>query len=322
MAVPGHDQRDFAFAKAFDLPVRAVVEPPASWLAEQSVDRAAFLADPAALDEVYAGDGQGVHSSNPEFSLDGRPTTEAKREIIAWLESRGIGKARVQYKLRDWLFSRQRYWGEPFPIVCTRIDGEHNVPSAIDEESTIPVELPVADRAGLTSGPRGRQSRPRPPTIRTRRRARRWPVRAIELKYGSATAEFDGESYKRELNTMPQWAGSCWYYLRYHRPQNQRAFRRAPDAERYWMTEARTAAASISTSAVSSMRCCISSTPASGTRCCSTWATSRDAEPFGRLFNQGYIQAYAYPGRARHLRARRPTRSKRDGGYRYRGTSR
>ncbi len=191
MAVPGHDSRDFAFAKTFGLPIRRVVAP--------SVDQA-----DAPLDEAFEALGVAVQSSNSGVSLNGLPTPEAKALISDWLEARGLGRRTVNYKLRDWLFSRQRYWGEPFPILLDENDRAIAVP-----ESELPVRLPELE----DFRPSGR---PEPPLAK----ATDW------VKYS--------DKYNRETNTMPQWAGSCWYYLRYLDPKNaERPW--APEKERYWM---------------------------------------------------------------------------------------
>jgi leucyl-tRNA synthetase len=191
MAVPGHDERDFEFAKAFDLPIVRVVAPTA---AEAR----------AGLEAPEPAPGVAVNSSNGEVSLDGKPTPEAKAAITAWLESKGLGRKTVNYKLRDWLFSRQRYWGEPFPIVLDENDRAHALP-----ESELPVLLPDLD----DFRPSGR---PEPPLGK----ATEW------VRYS--------DTLRRETNTMPQWAGSCWYYLRYIDPKNDKAFC-DPELERAWM---------------------------------------------------------------------------------------
>jgi leucyl-tRNA synthetase len=186
MAVPGHDTRDLEFAEKFNLPIIQVVEPPAG------TDWRGFV-----------GDGTSVNSAKGEISLNGLPTQEAKKKITAWLESRGLGKKTINYKLRDWLFSRQRYWGEPFPIVWK--NGHHEALP----ESALPVLPPeLNDYKPTASG--------EPPLAR----AKDW----VKLPDGST----------RETNTMPQWAGSCWYYLRFIDAQNPSAFSGA-NPERYWM---------------------------------------------------------------------------------------
>jgi leucyl-tRNA synthetase len=214
MAVPAHDQRDFEFAREFDLPIVGVVQPADGWQRDREID-ADTPAD--AWPEAYTGDGAAVHSANTEVSLDGLSTTAAKERIGEWLESSGFGAPAVTYKLRDWLFSRQRYWGEPFPIVYD----DHDRPVAVPE-SMLPVELPdisdfeprilADDDAAL----------PDPPLAR----ADDWVM--VELDLG------DGPMfYRRETNTMPQWAGSCWYFLRYLDPTNHDALV-DPEVERYW----------------------------------------------------------------------------------------
>ncbi len=183
MAVPAHDERDYEFARKYHLKVIAVVKAP-----ENAVDTPCF-----------AGNGTAINSG----FLDGLPTAEAKSRMIDWLEEKGAGKRRVQYKLRDWLFSRQRYWGEPFPIVWT---GDDHEPLA---ESELPLVLPeLADYA------------PSPEGKAPLSKATDW----LNLPDGRV----------RETNTMPQWAGSCWYYLRYCDPHNANALI-DPAIERYWM---------------------------------------------------------------------------------------
>jgi leucyl-tRNA synthetase len=190
MAVPGHDARDFEFARQFDLPIVRVVA--------GSIEAAD---DPLAAPEPEPG--IAVNSRNVSITLDGSPTPDAKARITAWLAERGLGRKAVNYKLRDWLFSRQRYWGEPFPIV---LQGER--PRALPE-SELPVLLPELEDFKPTGNPE-------PPLSK----AKEW------VRYS--------EKARRETNTMPQWAGSCWYYLRYLDPKNsERPW--DPAKERYWM---------------------------------------------------------------------------------------
>ncbi|MBM4179378.1 MAG: leucine--tRNA ligase [Ignavibacteria bacterium] len=196
MAVPGHDERDHEFATAFGLPIVQVVQPTDG----SSIDVAA---------EAYSTYGLGMASANASVSLDGLPTDEAKRTIIAWLESTGQGKGRTQFRLRDWLFSRQRYWGEPIPIMFF----EDGTKRALDADE-LPLLLPDVKEfkpAGTGESPLA--------TVES------W-VNFVDAKTGKR-ARF-------ETNTMPQWAGSCWYYLRYADPHNSETFC-APDNERYWM---------------------------------------------------------------------------------------
>ena len=187
MAVPAHDERDFAFAQVFGLPILQVVQPPI-----EDTDWRGFCG--------YEGS-----SVNSGF-LTGLPTPEAKEKMILWLEENGKGRRKVNYKLRDWLFSRQRYWGEPFPIVWE--DGRHRALP----ESELPVLQPDLDDFAPTGDPRGPL------------------VKAAEWIAYTPTAH-------RETNTMPQWAGSCWYYLRYLDPANTERFV-SREAEQYWMGSA------------------------------------------------------------------------------------
>ena len=180
--VPAHDERDLEFARKFDLPIREVVQP---------------LGDEDPIGFV----GEGIAVNSPV--IDGLPSREAIRRITAWLEKRGAGKGAINYKLRDWLFSRQRYWGEPFPIVWQ--EGKHR---ALDEN-----ELPVVPPSLDDYKPTGTGE---PPLAK----AKDW------IHYSDKAL--------RETNTMPQWAGSCWYYLRFCDPQNDQRFV-GKEAERYWM---------------------------------------------------------------------------------------
>jgi leucyl-tRNA synthetase len=192
MAVPAHDTRDFEFAQKFNLPVLQVIQP-----LDSKTDWRGFV-----------GDGTSVNSSGKEVSITGLPTSEAKKKITDWLESKKFGKRTINYKLRDWLFSRQRYWGEPFPIIWKKdANGLHHEALL---ESALPVLPPeLTDYKPTATG--------EPPLAR----AKDW----VNLPDGS----------QRETNTMPQWAGSCWYYLRYLDAKNPHVFV-GEEAERYWMS--------------------------------------------------------------------------------------
>jgi leucyl-tRNA synthetase len=202
MAVPGHDMRDFEFARTFGLPVIAVVKPPQG--ADVDVDE--VLAGKA----CFAGEGTAVNSGE----YDGKPTAEFQDLISKRLGNRGVGRTAVNYKLRDWLFSRQRFWGEPFPILHELdVEGKPNGLMRAVGVDELPVALPdVADFK-----PHGR---PEPPLETANEK---WLFPSI-----------DGIRYKRETNTMPQWAGSCWYYFRFIDPRNDTAFV-APALEQQWM---------------------------------------------------------------------------------------
>ena len=188
MAVPAHDQRDWDFAKRFNIPILPVVKP---------------LTGDLSADRAFEGEGIAFNSE----IINGMPTAQARDEIIKALEAESIGVKSVKFKLRDWLFSRQRYWGEPFPIV---LDEEGN-PYALDEKE-LPLTLPEMDDFKPTGNPE-------PPLSKMRD----W------LRYEKA-----GEVFTRETNTMPQWAGSCWYYLRYIDPTNESGFIDKAK-EKYWM---------------------------------------------------------------------------------------
>ncbi len=202
MAVPGQDERDWEFAARFTLPVIRTVQPPDGWEGE-----------------AFTGEGPAINSANDEVDLNGRDVAEAKRTIIDWLESKGLGRSTITYKLRDWLFSRQRYWGEPFPVV---FDDEGRVHAIPDDQ--LPVELPdVPDYAPRTFAPDDATSDPEPPLCRVPE----WVD--VELDLGDGPRR-----YRRETNTMPNWAGSCWYFLRYLDPANVESFCDSEN-EAYWM---------------------------------------------------------------------------------------
>jgi leucyl-tRNA synthetase len=205
MAVPAQDARDWEYAEKFGLPIVRTVQP-----SEGHDETTAFT-----------GDGPAINSANDEISLDGMGVNEAKAAIIDWLVAKGHGEATVNYKLRDWLFSRQRYWGEPFPIVFDEDGVAHKVPEAM-----LPVELPdVPDYSPKTFDPEDSSSSPEAPLSR----ATDWAEVELDLGDGRGLRKF-----RRETNTMPNWAGSCWYYLRYLDPENDEAFV-APGNEAYWM---------------------------------------------------------------------------------------
>ena len=252
MAVPGQDERDWEFAEVFGLDIIRTVQPPTDWDGK-----------------AYIGDGPAINS---DF-LNGLSITEAKQTIIRWLEDNSGGSRKTSYKLRDWLFSRQRYWGEPFPVVYDK----EGLPNPVPEEM-LPVELPEL----IDWAPRSldENSDPEPPLGR----AKDWASTILDLGNGP-------KEYIRELNTMPQWAGSCWYYLRYLDPFNSKEFV-SEDVEKYWMS-GETGGVDLYVGGVEHavLHLLYSrfwhkvlfdlghvSTP----------------EPFQRLYNQGYIQAAAY----------------------------
>ncbi|HEX3357050.1 MAG TPA: leucine--tRNA ligase [Tepidisphaeraceae bacterium] len=199
MAVPAHDERDWEFAKKFDIPIKAVVAPLSS-------TQSSVLSPQSSLDRPFTNEGVAINSP----IINGMKTEEAKEHITAFLAADGVAHRAIKYKLRDWLFSRQRYWGEPFPIVLDEKDQAY----AIDE-SELPLTLPPME----DFKPTGTAA---PPLSK----AKEW------MKYESPRIAMRG--LVRETNTMPQWAGSCWYYLRYCDPKNPDRFV-DPEKEKYWM---------------------------------------------------------------------------------------
>ncbi len=252
MAVPGQDERDWEFAEAYDLEIIRTVQPPDSW------DGKAFTGEGPAI--------------NSEF-LNGLTIEEAKGKMIHWLTESGNGKAKTTFKLRDWLFSRQRYWGEPFPIVYD----DDGLPLGLDTQH-LPVELP--DLIDWAPRSLDENSDPEPPLGR----ASDWAE--VELDLG------DGKrKYRRELNTMPQWAGSCWYYLRYLDPDNTEAFV-AKDIEQYWMS-GETGGVDLYVGGVEHAVLHLLYSRFWHKVLYDLGHVS-SIEPFQRLYNQGYIQAAAY----------------------------
>ena len=218
MAVPAHDERDWEFAKKFDLQIQPVVHQHVDVLA--NLERSGVtspgstleaIGGPIDLEECFTGEGVLTNSSNAEVSLNGLRVPEAKAKITAWLESKGLGQKTVNFKLRDWLFSRQRYWGEPFPIIWKKGPDGQLYHEALPESSLPLLPPTLEDYKPTASG--------EPPLAR----AKDW----LHLPDGSI----------RETNTMPQWAGSCWYYLRYLDAKNGTAFVNR-DVESYWMGSA------------------------------------------------------------------------------------
>ncbi|MEO6627260.1 MAG: leucine--tRNA ligase [Aquihabitans sp.] len=277
MAVPAHDHRDFEFAQAFELPITEVITPSDAWLTDQGVPaRAAAKQWPAA----YVGDGVAVNSANDEISLDGLAVAEAKAAITAWLEDRAVGAGKVQYKLRDWLFSRQRYWGEPFPIVFGA-DGE---PQALPT-SALPVVLPPMDDFTPKTS-EDQDSDPEPPLGRVAD----WTTVTTDLGAGDGPQE-----YRREVNTMPNWAGSCWYELRYCDPTNSDAFV-DPENERYWMGPQFDGDCGGTDLYVGGVEHAVLHLLYARFwhKVLFDLGHVSSKEPFRRLFNQGMIQAHAY----------------------------
>ena len=248
MAVPGQDERDWAFAEVFELPIIRTVKPP------ENFEGKAFIGDGPAMNSGF---------------LDGLDVVSAKRKIIDWLEANHHGEGTINYRLRNWLFSRQRYWGEPFPVIHAP-DGRI-LPV---DEADLPVLLPEMEdfRPTQSEDP---DAPPQPPLARA----------PEEWRF----VEKDGVRYEREYNTMPQWAGSCWYYLRFIDNTNSERFV-DPELERYWMgpNGVDLYVGGVEHAVLHLLYARFWHKVLFDLGHVST------PEPFGKLFNQGYIQAYAY----------------------------
>ncbi|WP_432829401.1 leucine--tRNA ligase [Dactylosporangium sp. CA-092794] len=259
MAVPGQDERDWEFAEVFELPIIRTVQP------SEGFDGKAYIGDGPAINSAF---------------LDGLGVAEAKAKMIDWLEANGHGVGAITYRLRDWLFSRQRYWGEPFPIVYD----ETGLPIALPE-SMLPVVLPeVEDFSPRTFDIDDAESNPETPLSR----AKEWVEVTLDLGDGPKT-------YTRETNVMPQWAGSSWYELRYLDPANA-AKLVDPANERYWMGPQRPGDVGGVDLYVGGVEHAVLHLLYAR-----FWhkvlfdrGYVSSEEPFRKLFNQGYIQAYAY----------------------------
>ncbi|HEY5881757.1 MAG TPA: leucine--tRNA ligase [Nakamurella sp.] len=266
MAVPGQDIRDWDFATVFGLPIIRTVQPPADH----------------PDDQAYTGEGPAINSANDDISLNGLDVATAKAVTIDWLVGKGFGQAEKQYKLRDWLFSRQRYWGEPFPIVYD----EHGVAISLPDDQ-LPLTLPeVGDYSPQSFDPQDATSQPVPPLAR----ATQWATVELDLGDGPKT-------YTRELNVMPQWAGSCWYELRYLDPTNDKTFC-DPEVEQYWMGRdpSRPDDPGGVDLYVGGVEHAVLHLLYSRFwhKVLYDLGHVSSEEPYRKLFNQGYIQAYAY----------------------------
>jgi leucyl-tRNA synthetase len=263
MAVPGEDTRDFEFAQVFGLPVVRTVQPPEDFEGG-----------------AWTGAGPMINSSNDEISLDGLDKTTAIATITEWLVRHGHGRATTTYKLRDWLFSRQRYWGEPFPIVYD----EDGLPIAVPD-SMLPVLLPeVDDYSPKTFDDDDADSLPEPPLSRVTD----WTT--VELDLGDGP-----KKYRRETNTMPNWAGSCWYYLRYLDPSDDTRMV-DPELERYWLGPREPGDVGGVDLYVGGMEHAVLHLLYARFwhKVLHDLGYVSSEEPFRRLINQGYISAYAY----------------------------
>ncbi|MFD5974125.1 leucine--tRNA ligase [Streptomyces bacillaris] len=296
MAVPAHDARDFAFARAFELPMRCVVQP--------SDDRGT---DPATWDDAFSShDAKLVNSANDEISLDGLGVVEAKARITEWLQEHGVGEGTVNFRLRDWLFSRQRYWGEPFPIVYDEDGIAHPLP-----ESMLPLELPeVEDYSPRTFDPEDASAQPETPLSRNAD----WVNVTLDLGDGSGP-----KKYRRETNTMPNWAGSCWYELRYLDPNNDRQLV-DPEIEQYWMGPREGQPTGGVDLYVGGAEHAVLHLLYARfwSKVLYDLGHISSAEPFHKLYNQGMIQAFVYRD-SRGIAVPAAEVEERDGAFYYQG---
>lgn len=294
MAVPAHDARDFAFARAFELPVRCVVQPSDDRGTDASTWEDAFASYEAKL----------VNSANDEISLDGLGVVEAKAKITDWLQERGVGEATVNFRLRDWLFSRQRYWGEPFPIVYDEEGIAHPLP-----ESMLPLELPeVDDYSPRTFDPDDADTQPETPLSRNAD----WVNVTLDLGDGP-------KKYRRETNTMPNWAGSCWYELRYLDPNNSEKLV-DPAIEQYWMGPREGQPTGGVDLYVGGAEHAVLHLLYARfwSKVLHDLGHVSSAEPFHKLYNQGMIQAFVYRD-SRGIAVPAAEVEERDGAYYYEG---
>lgn len=263
MAVPAHDERDYAFATRFNIDIITTIQP-----------------DDDFEGGAWTGDGVIVNSANDEFSINGLGKAEAIEKITAWLGERGIGHATTTYRLRDWLFSRQRYWGEPFPVVYGEDGRVHALP-----ESMLPITLPeVDDFRPRTFAADDANSKPEAALGR----AKEWIE--VELDLGEGT-----QTYYRDTNTMPNWAGSCWYEIRYADPNNDDQLV-APQNEKYWMGPREEGAAGGTDLYVGGVEHTVLHLLYARFwhKVLFDLGHVSSSEPFHKLFNQGYVEAYAF----------------------------
>ena len=292
MAVPAHDERDYDFATAFNLPIRSVVS------------------GGDVAKEAYTAPGVAENSANDEgLDINGLKLEDAKNRVISWLEEKGLGRGKIQYRLRDWLFARQRYWGEPFPIVYDEEGVAHALP-----EDQLPVNLPeVEDYTPPTFDPEDADSEPQPPLAKERD----WVEVRLDLGEGEKT-------YYRDTNVMPQWAGSSWYQLRYIDPTNDEAFC-APENERYWVGPRPEEHGPNDPGGVDLYVGGVEHAVLHllysrfWHKVLYDLGEVSSKEPYRRLYNQGYIQAYAYKDRRGVYVPAAEVEETEDGGFVYDG---
>ena len=266
MAVPAHDERDYEFASVFGLPITPVLDGDVS-------------------EEAFTGDAAHINSANEDgLDLNGLGKGEAIEKAVLWLVDRQKGSEKIQYKLRDWLFARQRYWGEPFPIVYDENGQAHGLP-----EDMLPVELPqVEDYNPVAFDPEDADSEPAPPLAK----ATDWVEVELDLGHGT-------QKYWRDTNVMPQWAGSSWYQLRYIDPTNADAFVDIEN-ERYWTGPHPDEHGANDPGGVDLYVGGVEHAVLHllyarfWHKVLFDLGFVSSKEPYRRLYNQGYIQAYAY----------------------------
>lgn len=278
MAVPAHDTRDFEFATEFGLPIVPVLAPEGTEAGKAGADAGEKGLE---LTEAFTEDGPHINSNNSDgLELNGLGKAEAIDKAIEWLESKGAGSGKIQYKLRDWLFARQRYWGEPFPIVYDENGMAHGLP-----EDMLPVELPeVEDYKPVSFDPDDKDSAPQPPLAK----AKEWVEVTLDLGDGEKT-------YYRDTNVMPQWAGSSWYQLRYIDPNNDNALVDIEN-ERYWVGPREGRPSGGVDLYVGGVEHAVLHLLYARFwhKVLFDLGVVSSFEPYYRLYNQGYIQAYAY----------------------------
>lgn len=278
MAVPCGDQRDFEFARKFGLEIFAIQEPPGSWFEGHEIEPST---DTATWPAAFTSDAPYINSANDSLDLNGiSSVAEGVAAVNEWLEANGHGESAITYRLRDWLFSRQRYWGEPFPIVYDEDGRPHAIPDAM-----LPATLPELENFRPDPlDPNDDVTEPVPPLAR----ATEWVN--VELDLGDGPKQ-----YRRDVNVMPQWAGSCWYQMRYLDPTNEDAFI-DPGVEQYWLgpkEDGHSGGVDLYVGGVEHAVLHL--------LYARFWhkvlfdlGHVTASEPYHRLFNQGYIQAAAY----------------------------
>ncbi len=309
MAVPCGDQRDFEFARKFGLEIPAIQRPPVAWLEDQGVDPFGDAAlDTSHWQIAFVGDAPYVNSSNDTLDLDRIDNKlDGIRVTNEWLEANGKGEPTITYKLRDWLFSRQRYWGEPFPVVYDSDGNPHTLP-----DDMLPVELPETDNfAPHTFEADDEFSNPESPLDRLKD----WVDVTLDLGDGL-------QQYRRDTNVMPQWAGSCWYQLRYCDPTNAEFFI-DPEVEQYWTgprTDKRPDHPGGVDLYVGGVEHAVLHLLYARFwhKVLFDLGHVSSKEPYARLFNQGYIQAAAYKDE-RQIYVDATAIERRDGEFFYEG---